>query len=364
MEVLTSRIAIPKAATEGSRFDQVRILADDLTGACDSAAAFLAAGLDVRVWLGPITAHHATEPVQAFNTMSRELAPPDAVKAVSEAAAAIADQPRILCFKKVDSAGRGQIAAEVLAAHRVLGTRTVLLAPSFPAAGRTVRGGILQVEDDAGTRIEVQLILDFQQYGTTSQIGNIGQARQAIASLATVLVCDATTQDELEALAALDTPDILYAGSAGLAKALAKVHFRLGKPFAAVLPNVTRPITFSGSLHGVTNLQMRHLAETLPQHPAIQIAGKVGDCPFILHQFETHNPDALILTGGDTALLILQTLGAQSILLRGEMANGIPWGSIQGGLADGRIVITKSGGFGTADSLTRIVRQLLGENSE
>ena len=54
-------------------YERTYIVADDLTGACDSAAAFLRAGLAVRVWLGDKALFPASEPVQAFNTDSRAL---------------------------------------------------------------------------------------------------------------------------------------------------------------------------------------------------------------------------------------------------------------------------------------------------
>lgn len=63
----------------------VYLLADDLTGACDAAAAFLQAGHSVRVWFGSHALHATPESVQAFNTNSRSLAPEKADLAVSRA---------------------------------------------------------------------------------------------------------------------------------------------------------------------------------------------------------------------------------------------------------------------------------------
>ncbi|MYA79184.1 MAG: four-carbon acid sugar kinase family protein, partial [Acidobacteriia bacterium] len=37
---------------------------------------------------------------------------------------------------------------------------------------------------------------------------------------------------------------------------------------------------------------------------------------------------------------------------------GIPWGRLEGGLADGTTVVTKSGGFGGPDLLLRVVDSL------
>lgn len=364
MQVPTASIAHSKTIIAGPRFDRVRILADDLTGACDSATAFLAADNQVRVWVGPLALHPCSESVQAFNTASRGLDSSAAADAVSEAASAVLTDARTLWFKKVDSAGRGSIAVEVLAAHKALATRAILFAPSFPAAGRTLRDGVLQIKDATGTVTQIPLLAQFEQLAPTVHVPSPDHAQQALATLASILLCDASTQDDLEALAALDVPEILFAGSAGLAKALAAVHFHARSTRVESKPRAARPMTIFGSQHGVTSLQINHLAGAVPQHVAMQIAVEAGDEAVIMAEFASHTPDALILTGGDTALFVLQTLGAHSILLRGEMCDGIPWGFIQGGLAHGRVVVTKSGSFGSADSLTRIVRQLTGEISE
>ena len=80
----------------------------------------------------------------------------------------------------------------------------------------------------------------------------------------------------------------------------------------------------------------------------------------ILDAFRTFAPQALILTGGDTALFAANTLGAHSFILHGELAPGIPWGIVQGGMAEGCIVITKSGGFGAPTVFNEILSALRG----
>ena len=115
------------------------------------------AGRAVRVWLGAAASIPATEPVQAFNTDSRSLSPAKASHIVARTAAALASNPQTLLFKKIDSAARGPFAAEILAAHRAFGSRAVLLAPAFPAAGRTVRNGILEIQDATGQHTQVDI---------------------------------------------------------------------------------------------------------------------------------------------------------------------------------------------------------------
>jgi uncharacterized protein YgbK (DUF1537 family) len=61
----------------------------------------------------------------------------------------------------------------------------------------------------------------------------------------------------------------------------------------------------------------------------------------------------LILTGGDTASFVLRALQATSIRLAGEVARGVPWGFVEGGMAHGCVVVTKSGGFGEREALVQ-----------
>ena len=67
---------------------------------------------------------------------------------------------------------------------------------------------------------------------------------------------------------------------------------------------------------------------------------------------------ALILTGGDTALGVLQLLDYEGIELEGELLEGIVRGNLRGGPWDGLTVVTKAGAFGKEDALVRIVERL------
>ena len=67
---------------------------------------------------------------------------------------------------------------------------------------------------------------------------------------------------------------------------------------------------------------------------------------------------ALILTGGDTALGVLQLLDYQGIELEGELLEGIVRGNLRGGPWNGLTIVTKAGAFGKVDALVRIVERL------
>lgn len=66
--------------------------------------------------------------------------------------------------------------------------------------------------------------------------------------------------------------------------------------------------------------------------------------------------DALVLTGGDTAVRVSRSLGATGILLEGEIEAGMPVGALIGPRP--YRVVTKAGGFGGPDTLRDAFRAL------
>jgi uncharacterized protein YgbK (DUF1537 family) len=346
-----------------SRSARIVVLADDLTGACDAGAAFLRAGHSVRVWFGTSVQFSAPESVQAFNTNSRSLPPGSAASTVSQAAAALGSDPNSLFFKKVDSAARGPFAAEIQAAHRTLKTRAVLLAPAFPSAGRTVRDGILEIRDAGGEDKQINLVrlFPFTSRGKIIGISSPSEIEPAIDSGKSILICDSTTQTDLESLAraAAELPGLLYAGSAGLAQALASLG--LARISAALVPAVSRTLLIAGSPHPATRLQLDTLDSDRFDGVRVLRIGRFFATARMRSAFRTHNPQALILTGGETAMLAVNAFEAHSFILQGELAPGIPWGLVQGGPAHGCVVVTKSGGFGGPDAFNEILAALRGQ---
>jgi D-threonate/D-erythronate kinase len=351
------------ASAQAAQAFHVRLLADDVTGACDAGVAFRVAGHPVRVWLGARALYTTHEPVQAFHTASRDLTAERAAEAVAQAAQSL-DRDALL-FKKVDSAGRGPIGAELLAAQRVLGTSAILFAPAFPTMGRTVRNGILEIRDVSGETRQVQVagLIPEASRNAMAVIANADEIAAAIQSGKKLLLCDSETQQDLDDLAGAAEPlvGLLYAGSAGLARAVAALH-------PAPAPNgpdatAARILVIAGSPHPVTKLQLEHLESGASAHLNIQvlrIACQQGDGLRIRAAWDAFDPEALILTGGETAQLAAEALGVDSILLDGELSAGIPWGTLQGGRAQGRIVVTKSGGFGAISALSDVITRLSG----
>ena len=122
----------------------LRLIADDLTGALDTAAEL--AGL-----VGPVHVfwHGALPPElpdnAALDSGTRELDPAPAAALVTALAPALAGAG--LAYKKVDSLMRGPTLAEAAACFRAGGWTQAVLAPAFPYQGRVTRGGVQHVRD-------------------------------------------------------------------------------------------------------------------------------------------------------------------------------------------------------------------------
>ncbi|MGA1983761.1 MAG: four-carbon acid sugar kinase family protein [Acidobacteriaceae bacterium] len=361
--------------TERNRASRIVIVADDLTGACDSGAAFLASGRSVRVMLHPPASNSEIEcapgaggDVVSYTTETRNLSEERGAARTAEVVAALARAAQqTTLFKKVDSAARGNLGAETIAALTASNAELALVAPAFPQAARTVHSGILSVRDCSGQGSRISLRDQFSAVDSTrvevlptgSETGLLLGIRRAIANGIWFLLCDAGTQEDLERLAAAGSQlqqSLLWVGSAGLARALAGT-FPVSTP-ETTLPRAGRPgrtLLFAGSPHPVTRLQLSRLEQQAPvqEHAVVRIEFDATSHQEIHAAFTARPVSALILTGGDTAAFVLKSLGASSILLAGELAPGIPWGFVAGGMADDCMVITKSGGFGGRDALIR-----------
>ena len=111
----------------------VGIQADDLTGACDTAAAFAVRGLETLVIVqdpdGRTSTAGAGADVLAIDTETRERGSEVAREMAHRAGAALRVAAPAVLYKKVDSTLRGRIAAELDGMLEGVGMVTTLLAP-------------------------------------------------------------------------------------------------------------------------------------------------------------------------------------------------------------------------------------------
>jgi D-threonate/D-erythronate kinase len=128
------------------------VIADDLTGAADCAAPFVPLR-SASVLLDAATEWPGTD-IVSVDTDSRYADPLTAAERV-KAVVGQAQALDALVFKKIDSTMRGNVATEVAAALNGLtspshGLRPLaIVAPAFPARGRTTRGGRVELSGQA-----------------------------------------------------------------------------------------------------------------------------------------------------------------------------------------------------------------------
>ncbi|NBZ86313.1 four-carbon acid sugar kinase family protein [Stagnihabitans tardus] len=323
---------------------RLAVIADDLTGALDSAAPFALAGLRtlVATSVAQIAPCLALKPeVLAINLGSREVPVSRAEGLAIEAAEAVADVPQL--FKKIDSRMKGHIVAEVRA---ILARRggTAILCPAIPELGRVVVGGHL-----TGAGVAQPLPVAREDWAAP----------------------DAATEADLDRIVA-SAEGALLVGARGLAAALARTMGRQ----APSPPVLQRPLAFVvGSRDPISLAQVARLAEALPPLPCPD--GEVPPVPHALFFQATPGPGAdggtvatrlalgalphlracrsMVLTGGETAAAVLQALGVGRLELLGEVATGLPLSRALD-VPGQPLIVTKSGGFGAEDCLLTLFR--------
>ena len=125
-------------------YNTICIVADDLTGANDTALQFKLNGADTNILLNKNIEPKLSsyEQAWAISTESRNIAPEEAFEKVKAAVAMFVEKINPDYFyKKIDSTVRGNIAVEVLSMLDVLGWDAAVIMPAFPQEGRTTVGG-------------------------------------------------------------------------------------------------------------------------------------------------------------------------------------------------------------------------------
>lgn len=223
------------------------IVADDLTGAADCAIAYAKNNVATSVIWGDGKAE--TQAV-SINVESRPLTAERAAECHHRALTQLL-QPEAGLYKKIDSTIRGQPAAEIAATMKFLSengrSSFAVMAPAFPAAGRTTENGSIKVNGapleetpiwardhsyananladilgSVGIRAKI-IPLDTIRRGVETVSGTIAVAKcQGYGAV----ICDAITEADLDIIAKATLPmigNLFWVGSGGLASSLAKV---------------------------------------------------------------------------------------------------------------------------------------------
>ncbi|MCU1321496.1 MAG: four-carbon acid sugar kinase family protein [Acidobacteriaceae bacterium] len=293
------------------------VIADDLSGAADSAIACTRTGLSAMVTLRDTLDEPQTE-VLAIDCDTRDVEPQQAAECVARILSRHVSTPDLLVFKKIDSTFRGNIGAELAELLRTrrnanLSERpiVIVLAPAFPAGGRTtvdahqfVHGVPLQESETWTSYLDkspTHLPSSLKAVGLRVVKLGLGEVRAAKDALmqsmttgsehADLLFCDSETDDDLHSIAEASMGlgrETIWAGSAGLAYHLPHAAGLVGEvsyPGALSLFGTAAhgPILIIvGTMSSVARRQVEALAgvkdiRLLPLAPSVLLAGPASE---------------------------------------------------------------------------------------
>ncbi|HEU4603876.1 MAG TPA: four-carbon acid sugar kinase family protein [Steroidobacteraceae bacterium] len=329
------------------------ILADDLTGAADAAIPFAKRGLATRVIWDLNAIDSCREPqVLSFNTASRSLS--------SEQAAAIhrdvlerAQHRDAHLFKKIDSTLRGHPAVEIRSIRESSSATGnspfAILAPAFPAAGRTTQDSRVLVDGKPLEQSELwqrehsypsadltAILASASIRGEAVSLGVIrgecGELKNVLRNIAgrgAVAVCDAITDDDLDRIAAaglqLDRK-AFFIGSAGLTHALARTcdaAMQTSEDYRLVEVSKRGALIVVGSVAKASRIAARELAR-IPgvahfpiEHQRLLSSGGRGDA-------EAFAEDVIAcLDRGNDALIEIMFEGSPDLSLTDQLTQAV-----------------------------------------
>ena len=325
------------------------VLADDLTGAIESAVLFSQRGISSQLQVGnclPLRTNESQTIVTTIDIESRHLSELEAAALVWSH---VRQQGAGLVYKKTDSTLRGNIFAELDALTQF---ESVFYVPAYPAMGRTVVNGRLHV---GGIPIERTRFRDDPTHPVLD-----GDLSRLLRSHPRIFIQDATTEADMQRLAREWLNRGGYAaGPCGLLRAVAEIWATT--ELEIELPRFRRALVVCGSLHPCSCEQIRQGDRLfrsgewtlLTTDPDILKDAKTVSADLteqIISLLQISDFDALIVFGGETAKTVLDAIGVRRLKPLTEFLPGIPVCE----MPDGRLLITKAGGFGPPDLLEQV----------
>ncbi|MCD2109429.1 4-hydroxythreonine-4-phosphate dehydrogenase PdxA [Rhodococcus erythropolis] len=382
------------------------IIADDLSGAAESAAGFLLRSSGISLRLGPGEPDESG--VTVFDLHSRRS---DLTQASRDVRSVLQSSAGSEIVKKIDSLLRGNVAAEVAELSR--DGSPVIVAAGLPRQGRTVRGGVVFVEGvelHATDLWRAELMPPPRSIAEalgpsaiTSGVsladirsGRLGQVLSSTSEGGSVVICDVETEGDLDLIvaAAQQIPQARLVGTSALAAAVARrrtVQSTIVRPSlrdsrctlvvvgtaeesagdqvallrdggachievnsAELLAHSVDPTSILNGLeHGSVVVSLSgpvvpsdsvHLASALAELIGAVDAGFTGN----------EHPIDLVLTGGETARSVLDRLRIDNL----SPVHEIEHGAVLSVDHTGRYIVTRPGSFGDVHSLCSITEFL------
>jgi uncharacterized protein YgbK (DUF1537 family) len=397
---------------------QLLILADDLTGAADTAVQFARRKISSAVLFANDHSGYALhKQVLAIDTESRHCTPEAAFGRVTAAVIEAKTRGIGRFYKKIDSTFRGNVGAELEALIQASGVHRLMLAPAFPRGGRTTRNGRQYVGDTL--LHETAFAQDPHEPMTESHIPAILARqtsypvhcidRKALDSFdaanerrSGIFVFDAETDDDLAVIAQKCTTGnapTAFAGAAAFAEMLVTT-LRINGSESTRARFFDRIFVVNGSLHQVSAGQVSWARRSgmfcsfLPPSTATATGsatdGEVTEriiyrlnadgqallsTPFVRHPDTTPGafaaalgraaatimervPDVnLVVMGGDTAYAVCKALDIRILFPHAEILPGLTMCTHDTKAFPGPLIL-KSGGFGP-DNTVGLIRTFI-----
>ena len=383
------------------------ILADDLSGAQECAAAAMdltpgelnAATLSAATMLFNQAIDLPEVDICAVDVNSRSTNMEEAIGKTelvlrhlpSQKDTASSDSDQV--FFKFDSLLRGNIAAQLGAASKELGP--VVFCPAVPALNRVVDAGVVRVN---GVPLHETGLWHLESVFAAESVsavfngldaikvsleqarsGELASVLQSVSPDTQVVICDAETDEDLDALAtAIQQSRLAAAGASGLCAALARVL-----PPATTAPVMELDIAVDrkedsgdadalfviGTASEQARAQVKRLSEegipVVAWQPGSSVELPDGDCVVTvsgpvragasaevdqgLAQLvaRNHRGRDLFLTGGQTARSILDALEITQL----HPLSQPEFGTVISRTPNGRLIATRPGSFGSTDNL-------------
>lgn len=351
----------------------LRLIADDITGALDTAAEFIGLFGAVDIAWGDAPAGPGSLALDAGTREVTRDAARDRVRALAPALRGAG-----IAYTKIDSLLRGHAAAQIAACFGLGAWTHCIVAPAFPAQGRVTRGGRQWARGPDGAWATVgadALPRLLAAEGLRARLAADGEPPAP-----GITVFDAETEDDLLRVAALGRRlpgPVLWCGSGGLARALAGGSApvpctTLAAPvlglFGSDQPASARQLAACGDawvrIADGGAEDARRVTQRLATSGAALVSvalppgiGRDAAATRIAAAMATlthgiDRPGTLIVAGGETLRALCGGLGATHLAATGIVAPGVPRSVMRGGRWDGVAIVSKSGAFG-ADTLWR-----------
>lgn len=260
------------------------IIADDLTGANDSALQFHMHGAGTQILLSEDVEGYNTQGTQvwAISSESRNITPQEAYDKVKFTTQVMLDKfnPDYF-FKKIDSTIRGNIAVETLGILEVLGWDAAIIVPAFPTEGRVTVGGyhLLKgvpiertemardpfspiVESHLPTLLINQIGEEYKNIIGTVNLRDVMKGAGPILKRVNELISEGKKLIVIDAVSTVDIEQIVLA--------MNKSEYKILPAGTAATARALGELWFS-------DLKYKHIDKTIPELPKLVISGSATE---------------------------------------------------------------------------------------